>query len=162
DQYEPDDRHSMITRYAELGGGQGPLGDRPSERNLAEHCRRFANGDVVGILEGHADGFTLIDRRKLGWAELRKDDGSLREAHETFLGAAYGCRLEVDQVFACDDSLIACLLTFHGRSYDGGGPFEIAYGAVCEVEGGLFQRVEHFERDDRAGMLARYGELGSG
>src|SRR5207302_893544 len=38
--YPPEDRQAMLAQFAELGGGQGPLGDRPPERYLKEFCRR--------------------------------------------------------------------------------------------------------------------------
>ena len=49
--YEHDDRVAMVARYAELGGGQGPLGDRAPERVLAEYARRFARRDPQPLFE---------------------------------------------------------------------------------------------------------------
>src|SRR5262249_13812658 len=51
DQYEADDRHTMIGRYGDLGGGQGALGDRPVERVMREIIRRFDRGDIARMFE---------------------------------------------------------------------------------------------------------------
>jgi ketosteroid isomerase-like protein len=158
DQYEPDDRRAMIARYAELGGGQGPLGDRPSERVLREIMRQFAVGDIDGLFALYADDFVMVDHRKLGWVEIDKQ--GQRRVFDSMVTESLDVWAETDKVLACDDRVVVTVQVFRGHASDGGGAFEIPYGVVMLVEDGLIRRTERFEPEDRAGMLARYAELG--
>jgi hypothetical protein len=148
----------MLVRFAELGGGQGLLGDGPTERLLAETCRRFAARDSEGMLACYAEDWLLVDHRTLGWGEMRKHD--LPQLFETIFAAGSDWWLEIDEVLACDDRVIALSITHHATNNDGGGAADIAWGVVMLVEDGLRSREFLYEHGDRQGMLARYAELG--
>jgi ketosteroid isomerase-like protein len=157
DIYEPGDRQAMIARYAELGGGLAALGDRPLEQIVKEMYRRFARGDVDGWLGLCADDYVMVDHRKLGWSETDKQ--GYRGIIESMLAASLDVRIEVDEVLACDDRVIAGCYAWRGHTVDGGGAFEIAFAALSVVEDGLIRRAERFEHGDRQAILARYTEL---
>jgi len=160
DFYEPEERKAMLVRFAELGGGQGPLGDRPSERWVAEFARRWPTCDVDRLLERVAADWVMIDHRALGWEEMRKD--SLRPFWESFFAAGSDWWMEVSEVLACDDRVVAFRCSYHGTNNDGGGRFELAFGVVAVIRDGLASRMERFESDERPAILARYAELGGG
>ena len=157
EQFEPDDRQKMIARYAELGGGLGPLGDRPPERFLAEFFRRAAAQDVDGYTELFSDQYVEIDHRSLPWDEHGKADARTRL--QGFMTSASDVRFEVEEVLACDDRAVAMSLSIRGTSADGGGPYKIAYCIVCVIEGELLRSVDRYGLDDRRAALARYAEL---
>jgi ketosteroid isomerase-like protein len=66
--------------------------------------------------------------------------------------------LEIDEVLACDERVIALISSWRGRGVKA-GKIEYTMGAVDVVENGLWVSCDLFEPDDRAGMLARYEEL---
>jgi ketosteroid isomerase-like protein len=161
DLFEPDDIAAIVRRYVELGGGQGPLGDRPPERFFAEFCRRWASGDVERILELYSSDYRNVDHRQVGWEEI---DGpkALRDFVESALGAVTDLRCEVDEVLACDARAIALCTTWRGHSAETGGEFEFKFGYAAVVENGLLVRQDHFDHGDTRRMLARYEELSKG
>ncbi len=160
DIFEPDDRQAMITRYVELGGRppEGLLGDRPPERLLAETVRLWSLRDVDKIVELYAEDFVIVDHRQLGWEEVRGVEAG-RAVVESGLGVSPDLRLEVHEVLACDNRLIAARVVWRGTSADGGGEFDNGFGYVIVVDDGLIQALHQFEPDDRVGMMACYTEL---
>jgi ketosteroid isomerase-like protein len=157
ERYGPGDRQAMIARYAELGGGQAPLGDRPPERLIREFGRCAAARDVDGVVALYADDVDLIDHRRLGWDEHGPDD--VRARLSGYVDSAPTFYVRVDEVLACDERVIAVLLAACGEHRDGGGAFEVAIGWVAVVENGRLVRMERYEPDDRQAMLARFAEL---
>jgi ketosteroid isomerase-like protein len=157
--FDPGERQAMIARFAELGGGLAALGDRPPERWLAEFAGRYARRDIDRLMELYTDDFVTVDHRTLGWEEMRKDDGGQRAALESSLAAGSDQWFVVDEVLACDDRFIAARGRFHGKSADGGGAFEIAFGVVAVVEDGQVSWMEWFDYDAREAVLVRYAEL---
>ena len=161
DWYAPDDRAAMIARYAELGGGQEKLGDRPPEQVAQQFARAYAARDLDRLASLIADDFVMIDHRGIGWEEIVG-----RDAHLSLIGSGFhgvsDARLEVDEVLACDDHVIAAVLAFRGTTSAkaGGGRFELVLGHVTVTEDGRRTRIEQFEPEDREGMLSRYRELG--
>jgi ketosteroid isomerase-like protein len=160
EQFEPDDRQAMLARYAELGGGLGPLGDRPPERFVRELVRRVAGHGVDAAIDLIADDEVTVDHRRFGWSETDKR-GRLGVL-ASMLAASLDVRFEVDEVLACDDRVIAICCAFRGHSADGGGAFEIAIGLVYVVEDALLCRADRYEYEDREAMLARFTELTGG
>ena len=156
DFFDPDDRASMLARYAELGGGAGPLADRRPEQVVKAFIRAFAAGDLDGMASLVADDWVLRDHRSLGWEEHRGREG-FAKLMRSALGATRNPRLEVDEVLACDDRVIAFSATFVGSNVDGGGPFRWPIGFVIHRTG-----MDLFDPDDRAAMLARFADLGGG
>jgi len=156
DLYEPDDVAAVLARYAERGGGAGPLGDRRPEQVVKAFIRAYAAGDLDGMASLVADDWVLRDHRSLGWEELRGREG-FANLMRSALRAARNPRLEVDEVLACDDRVIAFSATFVGSNVDGGGPFRWPIGFVIHRAG-----MDLFDPDDRAAMLARFAELGGG
>ena len=157
--YEPDDRATMIARYAELGGGQGPLGGTPPERVWAEYVRRWTERDPDRFVEGlYAQDFVSVDHRKIGWEEMSRD--AAKEHCRSLLDSSPDLRLEIDEVVVCDDRVIALDATWRGSSEEGGGVVELALGYVSVSDSGLVSRLERYDHGDHAAMVARYEELG--
>jgi ketosteroid isomerase-like protein len=157
--YHPDDRKAMIARYAELGGGLGLLGDRPPERHFAVFARSYARGDPEGVLEQYAEDWTMTDHRQLGWGELRGRDAVAAAVVAAYEGSL-DMRLDVDEVIACDERVIALRAAYRGHTVDGGGAWEIPVGQVSLLgDDGLWLSVDQYDADDRETMLARYAEL---
>jgi ketosteroid isomerase-like protein len=157
--YEPEDRTAMVARYAELGGGQGPLGGRPPERVWAEYIRRHAARDLDGLVNAVAPEWVLIDHRQLGWEEIRGHAGLLDYLRSHFEVSA-DSRIEVDEVLACDDRVIAMRTTVHGTNVDGGARFDRPLGIVSVVENAKIVRHDQYDHQDIKAILARYAELG--
>ena len=159
DIYEPDDRRAMIARYAELGGGQGPLGDRPPERFYAEYARRYARHDAEQLAELYAEDWRFVDHRQLAWEEEHGRDAGVAAARSGFEGLL-DLRLEIDEVLACDERVIAQISSWRGHALDGGGEAEVQQGIVAVVEDGQLVRADQYDPGDRATMLARFAQLG--
>ncbi len=157
DIYEPDDRQAMIARYVELGGGLSVLGDKEPERILAEFCRRYARRDLEQMMEMITPDFTWIDHRALSWEPFDRD--GMRAVTLSGWQEAVDIRIEVDEVLAVDDFVIAVRLRFVGTGMSA-GPSELPVGQVCRYENGLGVSLDQYDYDDREGMLARFAELG--
>ena len=156
--FDFDDLTGMVARYAELGGGLSALGARPPERWFMEFVPKFARHEIAPLLEMTSPDYRFIDHRQLGWEPLEG-----REGFESLVrsGVTAGLIwLEVDEVYACDDRVIAMTVVYRGRSIDSEAIWELPAGTVAVIENGLQVNVEHFAPDDRAAMLARYAELG--
>jgi ketosteroid isomerase-like protein len=161
DLYDFDDRASIIARYAELGGGQGPLGELPPERFFAEFCRRWASRNVEQILGLYSNDYLNVDHRQVGWEDIDSPT-AVKDFVESALAATTDLRCEVDEVLACNDTVIALRTTWRGHGADTGGEVEFKFGYVALVEDGLLVRQDHYDHDDSEGMLARYKELSAG
>jgi len=116
--------------------------------------------DIDGVVDLHAANYVLTDHRTLGWEELCKDD--MRPFFESMFAAGSDWWFRVNEVLACDHQVLAVSFTARGTNGVGGGPAEIAFGAVLVIQDGSITKVDHYEHDDRQAMLARYAELGGG
>jgi len=99
----------------------------------------------------HAEGFAMVDRRE------QNLQGAEEEWHPEY-GSA-DLRIEMDEVLACDERVIAMRATVRGTSPDG-RQFEVALGLVDVVEDGLFVSADRYDAESRDAMLTRYAELG--
>ena len=158
DVYEHEDTAAILARFAELGGGQGPLGDRTPERLWKEFCCRFAARDVDGLAAFYTPASVFADHRLLAWEEVAGPQGFIELIRSSF-AVSITSWLEVDEVLACDERTIALRQTWHVQSVDGGGWTDLPLGVVAVVEGGHVTRYEQYEPEDRAMLLARYDEL---
>jgi class 3 adenylate cyclase/ketosteroid isomerase-like protein/predicted ester cyclase len=156
--YDVSDRQAIIDCYAELGGGQGPLGDRPPERFWAELLRAYARSDLDALVALYDENVVSVDHRELGWDEMRWEN--IGDFWRSALATSTEQHAEIDEVLACDDRVIALRLTFHAVSADTGGVFAVPLGNVCVIEDGRWVRQERYDHDDTEAMLARYAELG--
>jgi hypothetical protein len=147
----------MLARFAELGGGQEPLGERPPEQWAAKFLRMFASRDVEGLMELHAEGYRRVDHRTLGRGET--DNAEQHRLYESFFATASDVWGQIDEVLACDDRVIALTCTLRGRGNDGNGVFEIPFGAVATMENGLRTGEYQYRPEDRDAILARFAEL---
>ncbi len=68
-------------------------------------------------------------------------------------------RIEMEEVLACDERVIAIRATVRGTSPDG-RQFEVPLGLVDVIEDGLFVSADLYDAENREAMLARYIELG--
>lgn len=159
ERYEQEDRSAALARYVELGGSYEGLGDRPPEVLFADTLRRVASNQSVADL--YHDEFVLIDHRRFGWEDVTGVQ-SLVEFLASVYAMAPGIRVTIDDMIACDDSVMAVSTTEHGTAAEGGGALAQSMGYVVAVHDGRVARIEVFEPDDREGMVARFVELGGG
>ncbi len=127
------------------------LGYRAPERLAVEYKRYFDAHDLDGVRDLHAEGFLMVDHR----------ERNSQDAEEEWR-PEYGSpdvRIEMDEVLACDERVIAMRATVRGTSPDG-QPFEVLLGLVDVIEDGLFVSADRYDAENRDAMLARYIELG--
>jgi ketosteroid isomerase-like protein len=159
DMYEAEDRVAILARYAELGGGLGPLGDTVSERLFAEYAKRYAARDLDGLMSQVSEDWVLIDHRTVGWDELRRDQyaAQMRGVWDS-VSVIW---IEVGEVLAAEDRVLAVIYTYRGiaAAATGGGPFEYPVGYVGVNDGTQSISGEFFEPNDRDAILARFAEL---
>ena len=158
DHYEYDDDAAMLRRYHELGGYPTAFGDRPPELVLAAMYRHVSTGDLDGVGALHAEDAVVLDHRALPW-EAARGRAAVVRLHESGLSAFPDLWLDVVEVLACDDAVLALRSKLRGHGIEGGGEMEVPVGGVIAVEDGQVVRMELFEIDDRAAMLARFEEL---
>ena len=132
-------------------GYRATLGHRAPERLAVEYKRRFDAHDLDGVRDLHASGFAMVDHR-----EHNSQDAE--EEWRPEYGAS-DLRIEMEEVLACDERVIAMRATVRGTSPDG-QPFEVPLGLVDVIEDGLFVSADRYDAENRAAMLARYTELG--
>jgi hypothetical protein len=133
-------------------GYHAELGYRAPERLVVEYKRRFDAHDLDGLRDLHAEGFAIVDHREPSWQDAADDEWR----------PEYGSpdpRIEMEEVLACDERVIAMRATVRGTRSDG-REFEIPLGLVDVVEDGLFVSVDRYDSENRDAMLARYTELG--
>jgi class 3 adenylate cyclase/ketosteroid isomerase-like protein len=159
DAYDYEDRRAIVARYAEVGGGQGLLGDRAPERFYAEFARRYAARDIYRLADLYAEDWAFLDHRNIGWDELHGRQAAVDIVRSAF-AVTTDLHVDVDEVLACDDRVIAMRLTYLGSSRDGGGRVALAVSLVSVIESGRCLSAEQYDHDDRTALLARYAELG--
>ncbi len=159
--YEPEDRRAMIARYAELGGGLGALRELEPERWWARLGLVIATRAHALLPELYDDrSYVLVDHRNVGW-EPTDSRGEAVERIEAIWAGSDDLHLEVDEVLACDDRVIALRITWQGAvmAEGGGGRFTLPLCVVAVIDSGCAVRWEQFEPEDRGAALARYEEL---
>jgi class 3 adenylate cyclase/ketosteroid isomerase-like protein len=161
DQYDYEDEAAMLHRYAQLGGRQGLLGDRAPERFVAEFARRYATRDLERCLDLYSEDWLLIDHRAIGWDQTRGREGAAAIIRSAFDGSP-DMRLEVNEVLACDEHVLAMRASWCGTTMEGGGELAIELGLVLAIDSARMARMEMYEPTDRRSILARYEELGGG
>jgi class 3 adenylate cyclase len=158
DVYGHDDRPAIVARYAELGGGLALLGDSASERFYAEFARRYAARNVDRLADLYAQDWGFVDHRSIGWDDLQGRPAAADIVRSAF-AVTTDLHIEIDEVLACDESVIAMRMTYLGSSRDGGGRVEFAVGLVSVIEAGRCVTADQYDHDDRDAMLARFAEL---
>jgi ketosteroid isomerase-like protein len=159
DQYEPEDRDAMLARFEELNRLQPvALGERPPERWHAEYARRWAEGDVDGLVALADEGWVLTDRRSVAvYGEIRGRQAARDTVASSFDGVRQP-RFAVHEVLACDETTIAAVISWSGIGL-AGAAFSNEMGTVAVIRDGLQVSVDLFEPEDREGMLERFQEL---
>jgi hypothetical protein len=127
--------------------------NRAPERLVAEYKRRFDAHDLDGLVELRARTCALVDHRR----RRPERDGDGERWHPGF--ASTDVRIELDELLACDERVIAMRAAVRGTVPDDGAMFEVRFGAVDVVEDGRFTSVELYDSDDRRALFARYVEL---
>jgi class 3 adenylate cyclase/ketosteroid isomerase-like protein len=159
--FNPDDRAAILARYVELGGRTASaLGDRASERVVAEIRRVLNERDYERFAELLTDDSHWVDHRALGWEEVHGREQCVEVMRSAF-DPSPNVRLEYGEVLACDDNVIAMHTTWRGRGLKA-GELEVEAGAVYLVRDGRWASLDVYEPDDRAAIIARYAELGGG
>ena len=163
DQFDSEDRSGMIARYVELGGGLGPLGDRPPERWFKRLAAIQATRDRQQLPCLYAEEYRFHDHRLVGWEPTTSRQEATQRIESIWDGTS-DVHLEVHEVLACDDRALALRLTWEGGTNAdvGGGRFAFPLCAVVWLDGDEATCWDQYEPEDRDGALARYAELGGG
>ncbi len=145
--FDPDDYTSIVARFEEeLGGRDGKqpreTRERPPMRFWAECNRRLATQETGPLLELFPEG--------------------ARALVSSALSMMSEVQLEVDEVLACDDRVMAMRAAWRGKDPASGGDLERPVGVVSLIEGGRLKRIDQYEPAERQLMTARYAELGGG
>jgi hypothetical protein len=157
--FDPNDRQAMLVRYAELGGGARLLGNTPPERWFGELLVAYAEGDVVKLVDLHADGWRNTDHRNPGWEETQGGE-EIAQFFSSPFEVSDDHYAEVDEVLACDDRVIAARVSYRGNRREGRGELVLQMGSVSVIESGVRVSADLYAPEDRDAMLARYAELG--
>lgn len=131
---------------------------RAPEQLIAEFGRRVAARDPEGAAALFAQPNVVRDRR----STVSTGEVAGPEMIASMLTASPDVRMEVDEVLACDDRVVAAVVTWRGHSVDRGGGYEVRHGWVAVVEDGLGRSSDLYDAGDRTGLVARYTELGGG
>ena len=126
------------------------LGDRPPERYYAEFARRWSTRDVHSMLELCDEDWVMVDHRVLDWEPTRGTAG-FRELLQSGFQISPDVRLEVDEVLACDDRVIALRIAYRGRAKDGSADFDRLSGHVAVVEGGRGVSLDQYDYERPSG-----------
>ena len=159
DHYEYDDDAAILRRYHELGGYPVAFDDRPPERLVGTTYRYVLSGDMKRLGELYAEDAVILDHRALPWEDAR-GRSAIKRLYESGRSAFPDLWLDVVEVVACDDRVMALRYKLCGHGTDGGGEMEVPQGSVVMVEDEQLVSVELYDIDERAAMLKRYEELG--
>lgn len=143
-----------------LDGHSGLLGDRAPERFTVEFIRCHDARDLDGLMRLYAEDYVLTDHRGIGWEPVR-DLVTVEKNWRSLFATSSVVRIDVDEVLACDERVIAVRFAWRGRGVKA-GEFAYVVGVVSVVEDGRWASADFYEPDDRTAMLARYAELGGG
>jgi hypothetical protein len=131
-----------------------------SERALLRFVEVFDAGEWDTLADLLGPRFALVDHRSVSVLgdEVRDRDAYLARERSLFENAVE-CTRKHYQVIAATDAACAIVVVMRGSLADGGGPFEIALGNVLEWRAARCVRMEFFDADDEAGMLAALRRL---
>jgi ketosteroid isomerase-like protein len=158
DLYEPDDRQAMIARYAELGGGTSKLGDRAPELFWRQVAEVFAARDLERMAELVDENYRIHDHRAMAWDSIA-DRAQFMQLIESTFAVSRDMHLEVREVLACDDRVIALRASYRGHAVEGAGEIEVPLGYVSIVRDGQAISLDQYDADDTEAMLSRFREL---
>ncbi len=88
---------------------------------MAEWIRRWATGDLDAVMELYAEDWVLRDYRGMSMMEDVNGRDEARALLESILRLSADVRLDIDEVLACDDRVIAMRVAWRGTARDGGG-----------------------------------------
>jgi ketosteroid isomerase-like protein len=160
DQYAADDEEAMLARFAELRRAAGSGGvELPGW--AARQLESYNAHDLDGFAAVHAPHYRLVDHRAVGWGTISGRDEVVEHAAVT-LRAIPDARMEIEDVLARDDRVLASRIVYSGHGPYGGGDFELTLGCVSVADGERVVSTDVYEPEDRAAMIARYAELGGG
>jgi ketosteroid isomerase-like protein len=113
------------------------------------NSRAFSRRDVDAMLELHAPGAVVSDRRAVGWGEFRGHD-----ALRSYYAGLFDNAAELDEqleIVSEEDGLIvaSCVLTARLADQPDAGPVAFSYALRIRLAGGLITSVEIYE-DARA------------
>jgi class 3 adenylate cyclase/ketosteroid isomerase-like protein len=146
--FDDEDIEGLLARY-EL------LRRRPFDQWVAA----LQNDDREAARTSLAEDFVLVDHRAVGWGTVR---GPERMIDTTFsLGATTAdARWEADLIASEErgDRIVERMhVVVRGRA--NGAPWEVAFGSVGLIEGGLRRSFEIFEIEDDEGMRAAFDAM---
>ncbi len=154
--FEPDDEEGMLARFEELRA-EARLATTPIGRNYLAFLDDFTRRDWTAMRRLYRDDAIGIDHRNMGWSTVQGPDAFI-DLLRGFVDVTPDGLQRVERILAMDDDLVA--LEIHGTGSTGdGGAAEFRVGHVTRLADGLRARVEFFDPDDDAGMLARFAEL---
>lgn len=144
---------------AEPGGSAKPLGDKPPERWFKELLVAYAQGDVVKLVDLHAEGWRNTDHRDPAWRDGPSGE-EIAQFWATPIEVSDDRQAAVEEVLACDDRVIAARVTYRGTSKAEGRELVLQLGTVSVIEAGVRVSLDLYDSEDRQAMLDRYTELG--
>jgi ketosteroid isomerase-like protein len=131
-----------------------------SERALLRFIDVLDAGEWDTLADLLDPRFALVDHRRISVLgdEIRDRDAYLARERSLF-ESAVECTRRHYEVFAATDTACVVSMAVRGSMADGGGPFEIAVGVILEWRAARCARVQLFDADDEAGMLAALRRL---
>jgi SnoaL-like domain len=148
---------AAVTTPGAAGAAGVGLGERPPERWFKEMLSAYAAGDVIKLVDLHAEGWRSTDHRDPIWEKAPEEIGQFWATPFEVADDHYA---EVDEVLACDDRVIVARLTYRGRSKETGSDLVVRVGSVSVIEAGVRVSTDLYDPDERQAMLERYAELG--
>ncbi len=146
------DRDAILARFDELLVERAPT---PTLRTAAEYVRRYNARDWAGLRELFADDIEHRDHREVGLWHVEGADDLVAQLAQT-AQVTPDVRASLD-VLAHDTGLLATRHRWNGTFE--GAPMEVRVGQVTAVQDGRYVRIEQFEPDDDAAIMARFEEL---
>jgi ketosteroid isomerase-like protein len=161
--YEADDRDAILARFAELSADGAADAARPPERVVRAVARTYTAHDLDAFAAQYAEDCTIVDHRPIGWGTLA-GRAAIRENVAAAFASSADIRMDIDEVLACDDRVIAVIASYRGHAgeSEGSAEFELTYGYVAMCENGQTLHADIYEPGDRKAMIVRYTELGGG
>ncbi|HEX8082793.1 MAG TPA: adenylate/guanylate cyclase domain-containing protein [Solirubrobacteraceae bacterium] len=140
---------ALVERYHEVWGELGSAGwmDAVDQRDWAA---------ARALL---ADDIEVVDHRALGWAPTHDADRMLeatRSLAQTSPDTRW--RARVLEIAERDGRSVERVIVTLNGTLDG-APWEVSFGSVGVIEGGLRTRFEFFEPEDEEGMAAAFAAL---
>ena len=147
-----EDRHAVLRRFDELVVERAST---PGEKAYAALAAAYNARDWVRLRDQFAGEFSHVDGRDVGLWEITDADDVVAQLRTT-TEVTPDVRLHL-HTLAAEGDVIALRSTWVATF--SGAPMENGVVSVGLVRDGRIARIEQFDRDDEAGLRARFEEL---